>query len=167
MFDYSLLLVFPAAMAFAAAMDLLTMTIPNRVSLLLVGGFLVATLLAGLSLESFLWHVGAGLLVFAIGFGLFALGLVGGGDVKLLAASSLWLGFANLLPYIFLVTLIGGVLALSFAIMRRYFPVGSVRAPAWLLRLQSTDTGIPYGIAIAGAALWLYPKTALFQGLAS
>lgn len=166
MFDYSLLLVFPAAMAFAAAMDMLTMTIPNRVSLLLLGGFLLATPLAGLSLEAFAMHLGAGLLVLTFGFALFAAGLIGGGDVKLMASSSLWLGFAHLFAYVFLIAMLGGVLALAFVVLRSFFPVGSLRAPGWLLRLQAKETGIPYGIAIAGAAMWLYPRTEMFHGLA-
>lgn len=166
MFDYSVLLVFPAAMAFAGAMDMLTMTIPNRVSLLLLGSFLGATLLAGLSLEAFLFHLGAGMLVLTVGFGLFAAGLIGGGDIKLLAASSLWLGFNELYAYIMLVAMLGGFLALGFIIFRRFFPVGSLRVPGWVLRLQSRETGIPYGLAIAAAALWLYPQTEVFRGLA-
>jgi prepilin peptidase CpaA len=166
MFDYSLLLLFPAAMAFAGAMDMLTMTIPNRVSLLLIGAFLLATPLAGLGLHDFLTHVGAGLLVLAFGFAIFAAGWIGGGDIKLLAASALWLGFDNLLPYLLLVTVLGGQLALAAVVLRSYFPEGSLRAPRWLLRLQAKETGIPYGLAIAGAALWLYPKTQLFHGLA-
>ena len=166
MFDYSLLLVFPAAMAFAAAMDMLTMTIPNRISLLLLGGFLLATPLAGLSLGAFAMHLAAGVLVLTVGFGLFAAGLIGGGDVKLLAASSLWLGFSHLFSYIFMVAMIGGVLALVFVLLRSYFPEGSLKAPRWMLRLQAKETGIPYGIAIAAAAMWLYPRTELFHGLA-
>ncbi len=166
MFDYSLLLVFPAAMAFAAAMDMLTMTIPNRVSLLLLGGFLLATPLAGLSLEAFAMHLAAGAVVLTVGFALFAAGLIGGGDVKLLAASALWLGFSHLFAYIFMVTMIGGMLALVFVLLRSYFPEGSLRVPRWLLRLQAKETGIPYGIAIAAAAMWLYPRTELFHGLA-
>ncbi|MCB1519592.1 MAG: prepilin peptidase [Hyphomicrobiaceae bacterium] len=166
MFDYSLLLLFPAAMAFAGAMDMLTMTIPNRVSLLLLGAFLVAVPAAGLGLDAFLNHLGAGLLVFVVGFAIFAAGWIGGGDVKLLAASALWIGLDNLFPYLFLVTILGGQLALIFLVLRGYFPEGSVRAPVWLLRLQAKETGVPYGLAIAGAALWLYPSTMLFKGLA-
>lgn len=166
MFDYSLLLVFPLAMAVAGFMDMLTMTIPNRISLVLVVAFLVAAPLAGLGLEQFLMHLGAGALVLTIGFGMFAAGWIGGGDIKLLAASSLWVGLNLLMPYLFAVTVIGFVLGLGMLFARRFFPEGSVRAPGWVLRLQASETGIPYGLAIAGAALWLYPATALFQGLA-
>lgn len=166
MLGYSLLLVFPLAMAFAGAMDMLTMTIPNRISLVLIVAFLVAAPLAGLGMHQFLMHLGAGLLVLTIGFGLFAAGWIGGGDIKLLAASSLWLGLELLMPYLMFVTIFGGVLALGFLALRRLAPEGSLRAPSWVLRLQAKDTGIPYGLAIAGAALWLYPKTVVYHGLA-
>jgi len=166
MFDYSLLLLFPAAMAFAGAMDMLTMTIPNRVSLLIVGAFLTAVPFAGLTLEQFAMHLATGVLVLAIGILLFIPGWIGGGDVKLLAAASLWLGFHDILQYIALVTMIGGLLAVLFLLFRGFVPEGSLRVPRWIMRLQAKETGIPYGIAIAGAALWIYPSTDLFKGLA-
>ena len=87
MFDYPLLVMFPLVMAFAGAMDMLTMTIPNRLSLLLIGGFLIAAPLAGLGWHGFAMHLAAGLVVLLIGFGLFAAGWIGGGDIKILASS--------------------------------------------------------------------------------
>ena len=47
MYELAILTVFPAAVAFAGAMDLFTMTIPNRISLALVAGFAVLAPLAG------------------------------------------------------------------------------------------------------------------------
>src|SRR5207342_1612468 len=82
------LLLFPALMAFAAASDLLNMTISNRISLALVGGFAVLAVVCGLSPQTIAAHAAAGLLVLAIGFALFARGLVGGGDAKLAAAAA-------------------------------------------------------------------------------
>lgn len=154
-------------MAFAAAMDMLTMTIPNRVSLVLIGAFFVAAYFAGLTGKQVLEHLGTGLLVFAICFVLFALGVFGGGDAKLLAASSLWIGFEQLLPYVLGVSIAGAVLALVMLYARKYFPEGSVSAPRWVLRLQARESGMPYGLAIAASALWIYPKTSFFLGLAS
>lgn len=166
MFDYPLLVMFPLVMAFAGAMDMLTMTIPNRLSLLLIGGFLIAAPLAGLGWYGFAMHLAAGLVVLLIGFGLFAAGWIGGGDIKILASSSLWLGFDFLLPYVILVAILGGLLAIGMLAARFFAPEGSLRVPAWLLRLQAPETGIPYGLAIAAAALWLYPMSDLYRGLA-
>ena len=166
MIDQSLLLLFPAAMVFAAAMDMLTMTIPNRVSLLLIAAFFVAAYFAGLSAQQFLTHLGAGALVLVVCFALFAAGVFGGGDAKLLASSSLWIGFDQLLPYVYAVAMFGGVLALAILVGRNKFPEGSMKVPAWVARLQSRESGIPYGLAISAAALWVYPSTVFFHGLA-
>ncbi|NJO53717.1 MAG: hypothetical protein HC829_01765 [Bacteroidales bacterium] len=57
------LLVFPMAMAFAAASDLLTMRISNKVSLVLVAGFIAAALLTGQPLNEVGWHLAAAGLV--------------------------------------------------------------------------------------------------------
>src|SRR6188768_1731136 len=91
------LMLFPALMAFAAASDLLTMTISNRVSLILAAGFLVLAPISGMPLQEFLLHVGAGLTVLVIAFACFAMGWMGGGDAKVAAAAAMWFGFGHLL----------------------------------------------------------------------
>src|SRR5258705_9302916 len=80
--DIARLLLFPALMAFAAASDLLTMTISNRVSLALAAGFLVLAPLGGMGLQAMLLHLGAGATVLAVAFACFAMGWMGGGDAK-------------------------------------------------------------------------------------
>src|SRR6516164_673554 len=107
------LILFPALMAFAASSDFLTMTISNKVSIALVGGFLALALLTGLSAGEFGSHVGAGALVLVIAFIFFARGWVGGGDAKLAAATALWLGFDPLLSYLINASLLGGMLTLA------------------------------------------------------
>ncbi|HXF53733.1 MAG TPA: prepilin peptidase [Hyphomicrobiaceae bacterium] len=155
-------MVFPVAMAFAGAMDLLTMTIPNRISLALLAAFPCAALAVGMPWSTFVWHLGAGAAVLALGFLLFSLGWVGGGDAKLLAAAALWLGFDNLLSYAVLVSILGGALALLVLSYRMFVPPLWIAHPAWAARLHDRKTGMPYGLALAGAALWIYPSTAWF-----
>src|SRR5215831_19144054 len=77
------LLLFPALMAFAASSDLLTMTISNRISLILVGGFFFLAVWSGMPLADMGWHVLAALAVLAVTFTFFARGWIGGGDAKL------------------------------------------------------------------------------------
>src|SRR6478752_3355438 len=91
--DIARLLLFPALMAFAAASDLFTMTISNRVSLALAAGFLALAPLSGMGLYDILLHAGAGAAVLAVAFVCFAMGWVGGGDAKVAAAAALWFGF--------------------------------------------------------------------------
>ncbi len=110
--DLARVFLFPALMAFAAASDLFTMTIPNRVSLLLVAGFFVLAGLTGMPLYDIAMHVGAGLTVLVVAFACFAFGWIGGGDAKVAAAAGLWFGFPPLASYLVYASLFGGVLTL-------------------------------------------------------
>jgi prepilin peptidase CpaA len=151
---------FPAMMAFAASSDLFTMTISNRVSLMLVGGFFALAAMTGVNAAETLLHVSAGCVVLVAAFGLFARGIIGGGDAKLAAAAALWLGFDHLLPYLLLASLLGGALSVGL-IWFRMAPLPEWLArQAWVKRLHGKDAGIPYGIALAAAALAVYPDTA-------
>jgi prepilin peptidase CpaA len=158
---YALLLAFPALVAFGGAYDLLTMTIPNRVSIALVALFLVVAVISGLSTQDILSHLTAGAIVLVAGIVLFAIGGFGGGDAKLLAAAALWIGLDQLVPFLTYVTLFGGVLAIAILLYRNSVLVHP-RAPDWAVNLHKQGTGIPYGIAIASSALLIFPQTALF-----
>jgi prepilin peptidase CpaA len=153
------LTLFPATMAFAASSDLFTMTIANRVSLVLVGGFFALAVLTGMSPAAIGWHVGAGAALLTVGFGLFSFGWVGGGDAKLAAATALWFGFAHLLDYLLYASIFGGALTLLL-IQFRMLPLPQVLAGReWIERLHQSGGGVPYGIALAAAALLVYPHT--------
>jgi prepilin peptidase CpaA len=153
------LVLFPAMMAFAASSDLLTMTISNRVSLILVGSFFALALASGMSASDMLSHAGAAGIVLVVAFGCFARGWIGGGDAKLAAATALWLGFDFLLNYLLYASLFGGVLTLIL-IQFRMLPLPRMLAGrAWAERLHDKESGVPYGIALAAAALAIYPET--------
>jgi len=153
------LLLFPALMAFAASSDLLTMTISNRLSLALAGGFFLLTLVTGMSLAAIGMHLAAAALVLVISFGFFSQGWIGGGDAKLAAATALWFGFDHLFDYLIYASLYGGVLTLVLIQFRKLPLPGPLARQPWILRLHETGGGIPYGIALAIAALVVYPKT--------
>jgi prepilin peptidase CpaA len=153
------LALFPAMMAFAASSDLLTLTISNRVSLVLVGGFVALALIGGVSAANILSHLAASCVVLVAAFSLFARGIVGGGDAKLAAATALWLGFDHLLPYLLYASLLGGALSVGL-IWFRMAPLPDWLARRdWAQRLHRKDAGVPYGIALAAAALAVYPQT--------
>src|ERR1044072_8175695 len=105
-------LLFPALMAFAAASDLFTMTIPNRVSLALVGGFFGLALLGGMGLHDMLSHICAGAAVLPGAFACFGWGCIAGADERVPPAAALWFGFAYLLDYLLSASLSGGALTL-------------------------------------------------------
>ncbi len=159
MTDAIRLFLFPLLMAFSAFSDLFTMTISNRVSILLIAGFAVMAALIGMNLSDILLHAGAGLAVLAVTFTFFACGWIGGGDAKLAAATALWLGFDPLLEYLLTASIFGG--ALTLVIMRfRLMPMPALlQGQEWAMRLHRVDAGVPYGIALAAAALTVYPHT--------
>ena len=157
------LLLFPALMAFAASSDLFTMTISNKVTLVLVGGFVALAIFSGMPLHDMLTHAGAGAAVLAVTFVFFARGWIGGGDAKLAAATALWLGFDHLLAYALYASIFGGVLTIAM-IRFRLMPLPEALAgQEWLKRLHKLDGGVPYGIALAAAALLIYPHTSWMQ----
>lgn len=157
--DIVRLLLFPALMAFAAASDLITMTISNRISLALGAGFVALALLGGMGLHDMLSHAGAGLTVLAAAFVCFAMGWIGGGDAKVAAAAALWFGFGHLLDYLVYASLFGGALTLLLLQFREWPLPAALHGQPWLLRLHSKESGIPYGIALALGALLIYPET--------
>ena len=157
--DLARLLLFPALMAFAAASDLFTMTISNRVSLALVAGFFALALAGGMAPYDMLSHVGAGALLLVIAFACFAMGWMGGGDAKVAASVALWFGFAPLMDFLLYASLFGGALTLLLLQFRQWpLPYG-LAGQAWLARLHDKQTGIPYGIALTLGALMVYPET--------
>ena len=153
------LTLFPALMAFAAASDLVTMTIANRVALTLVAGFGLLAALTGMSPASVVSHVGAAAAVLVVVFVFFTRGWIGGGDAKLAAATVLWLGLAHLADYLVYASLFGGALTLLI-IQFRAMPLPQLfTGREWAERLHRSDGGVPYGIALAAAALLVYPQT--------
>jgi prepilin peptidase CpaA len=141
MIAQALLAILAVLLLTAAVTDLRARTIANRLNLaiaLLAPAYWWASGLVpwpDMALQLLL-----GLAVFGIFAGLFAMGWMGGGDVKLLAALALWLPLALMLKTILFMSLIGGALTLAYVAMHR-------------LRKLRTNLEIPYGVAIAGAAL--------------
>ncbi|HTO85084.1 MAG TPA: prepilin peptidase [Methylomirabilota bacterium] len=154
--------IYVLALAAAGMSDLVRYQIPNSLSAALVAGFaLVALLLPGAVIVN---HVLAGVAVFGVTTVLFAIGVCGGGDVKLLGATALWMGWSNLSDFLLLMALIGAALALSLLLARRLvrstvLVTTGVRAR----RLFSKDAGVPYGIAIAVAGLVMVPRLGLLS----
>lgn len=159
------LLIFPGLMAFAASSDLMTMTISNKVSLALVGGFLIVAGASGLSGADIALHFAAGASVLVLGFLCFVCGWIGGGDAKLAAATALWFGFEGLLSYLLAAALLGGGLTLLMVQFRMLPLPQMLQGRGWAERLHRKDAGVPYGVALAAAALLIYPDTVFMKPL--
>ena len=153
------LMLFPTIMAFAAASDLLTMTISNRVPIILAAGFAALALTSGMPAAEILSHAGAAALVLVVSFGFFVRGWIGGGDAKLAAATALWFGFSYLLSYLVFASLFGGALTLLLLRFRLAPLPGLLAGQSWIQRLHQPDGHVPYGIALAAGALAVYPDT--------
>jgi prepilin peptidase CpaA len=157
--DLVRLTLFPTIMAFAASSDLLTMTISNRVSIVLVGGFLALALLIGMAPAEILSHAGAAAIVLVVSFGFFTRGWMGGGDAKLAAATAIWFGFDYLMNYLVYASMLGGALTLLLIQIRQIPLPGLLAGQFWAQRLHQQGGDVPYGIALAGAALLVYLDT--------
>lgn len=150
------------ALVLAGLSDLVSLRIPNWLTGAIALAFPVSALIiahssAGESVD-WLSHIEAAAVVFAAAAALFACRLLGGGDVKLLAAVALWNGLPMVLPLLFLVAVIGGIFALIVLALRQPLVQASIlsvlrRAPAFLYSRMP----IPYGIPIAIAGILLGP----------
>lgn len=160
MVQAAIFVIFPFCMVFAAVSDLLSMTIANRVSLLLIVAFAVLAPLTGMDWATYGWHFAAGALVLAVTFGLFALGGMGGGDAKLITATAVWMGFnLTLLEYLLTATLLGGLMTVLILIFRKS-PLATMHGHNLFLRHLSDESGgVPYGIALGAAGLLIFPQS--------
>lgn len=160
----AIFIIFPFCMAYAAISDMLSMTIANRVSLLLVAAFMILAPLTGMAWQDYGWHLAAGFAVLSVTFTLFAIGGMGGGDAKLLAATAVWMGFGPvLLQYLVYSAALGGLLTL-FILAYRRSPLSVFTGHHLLLRnLADREVGVPYGIALGIGGLVAYPNTALVE----
>jgi prepilin peptidase CpaA len=146
-----LLLVLAGLLIAAAAIDIRSRTIPNGLNLavaLLAIPFWWATGTA-------LWpdvaiHVAVAAVVFAAFAGLFALGAMGGGDVKLVGALALWLPWPAVLALLVIMSVAGGLLTVAMIVRKR-------------VARHEGELEIPYGVAIAFGGLWVIAQPFLYQ----
>ena len=157
------LFVVPALLAASAGWDLASYTIPNFLPAALLAVFVLLALISGLPPSEIGLHALAGVAGLAMGFALFAFGLIGGGDAKLFAAIVLWLGFRDLLDYALMTSVFGGALAIILIGLRNVPIPATLSSHAWLVRLHDPRLGIPYGVALAAGALVIFPHAEIFR----
>ncbi len=157
------LVALPALLLAAALCDLASFTIPNRLSAALGLLFFAFAAAAPLGLAALGWHLAAGAAGLAVGFCLFALGWIGGGDAKLFAAMALWLGFADLPAYAAIASLFGGLLTVALVLLRQMPLPAMLSGQGWLMRLHDARSGIPYGVALAAGGFAVLPYSQIFR----
>lgn len=157
----ALMIAFVGLVLYGALSDARELRIPNRLSLALLVLFFPTALVAGIGIEVLAWHLIAGVALLVLGFGLFALGLFGGGDAKLMSACALWVGWDQIGYFALWVVIVGGVLSLLVILLRK----GLGLWPNWLVSraqgLFEPGKAVPYGIAISAGALIQLPHMAV------
>lgn len=162
MLEALIFVVFPFCMVFAAVSDTLSMTIANRVSALLIVVFAVVAPLTGMDWATYGMHFAAGGLVLAATFGMFALGGMGGGDAKLLTATSIWMGFnIHLVDYVVTSAFLGGLLTVGIIILRKSSFATIASNNIFLRNFANGAAGVPYGIALGIGGLLTFPESPL------
>ncbi|GJL90993.1 A24 family peptidase [Hyphococcus sp.] len=163
MVAYLLLSVFPAALLIAAANDIYEFKIPNWISIILVTVYPLAGLAIGAGPHLMIEGALLGAAALTVGFCLFAMRIIGGGDAKLLAATAPWMGMGSLGLFLFQTAIAGLALAIIMGLFRK-FPILPVYAHApWLIKLHERKKDLPYAVAIAAGALLSFSQTPYFQ----
>lgn len=145
---------FPTLLMVAAIWDVLTFKIPNWLTLLTAALFFPMALATGLPLDGVVWHIAAGILLFAVGFIMFQFNLLGGGDAKMLAAAGLWFGMTNIYGFILLAAF-AGFLQVSFMVATSFIMLSldiadvSDKSKRLWGKLVSMTPNVPFGFAIA------------------
>jgi prepilin peptidase CpaA len=158
---YLLVDLFPVSLLLAAFSDLRTMTIPNRLCLFIAIAFFPTALMANLSLNDWIGCLSMGALGFVLGMVMFALRFMGGGDAKLIAAASLWVGFGGYISFIAYTAIAGGALTLALLSLRKLNAYYAPPLPDWAARLMLPKGDIPYGVAICAGGLLAIPHSPL------
>lgn len=146
------LVVFVGLLAASAWWDVTTMTIPNWVSIALTALFPVFALLNGMPLAQIGMHLAFGAGILVIGFLLFQINIMGGGDAKMIAATAVWTGLGAFAPFIVWMAIFGGVIAMTLLMARKAVRPGATQ-PAFVNRLLKPRGGVPYGVAILAGGL--------------
>jgi prepilin peptidase CpaA len=148
-----------AILVVAAVIDVRTFTISNRLNLTVA--LLAPVYWASVALSP--WpgiaiQLAAAITVFTILAGAFYAGMMGGGDVKLAAAVSLFAGPAQILDFVTVTAMVGGLLGVAILAGARIGPVASTAGCTVRARLRGH---LPYGPAIAAGGLWVALALAL------
>ena len=148
-FGYLIAALLGVALIRAAWGDLRTRTIPNWLNIAIAAG----APFWWWSQDMSIWpdvpvQLVIAIAIFLIFAGCFAIGAMGGGDVKLIAALSLWLPFTPLVRMLFVMSILGGILTLATLAAHR-------------LRGRRDNPEIPYGVAISCAGLWVFTNDLL------
>ncbi len=156
--------VFGLCMLMAAYKDLTSYTIPNVISLILLGAFFALSPFMGLTWGEFAVHIGVFAGSLALMMLMFAAGWLGGGDAKLFAATAIWWMPHDLMVYTLYTAMAGGALAIVLLMSRRMLPA-QVQTTGWVHTLLRDEKKMPYGLALAFAGMVTLPRSHIYLNL--
>jgi prepilin peptidase CpaA len=149
---------FPLLMILAATEDVLSRRIPNGLNLLIAIFFLPLAWASGMPLHTIILHAACGAGVLGLGFALFSLRWLGGGDAKLLAAAAVWFGLEGLATFLTTTALAGGLLALVMLAWSAVALDIELRELSLARPIRSFTPSLPYGYAIAAGAILAFAE---------
>lgn len=163
--------ILPILLIVAAAGDVVSLRIPNWLTITTALLFFPMALLTGMPLSDFASHIMAGLALFAAGFIFFQFGLFGGGDAKLMAAVGLWFGTSQTLPFLFATALAGGALAIVVGIWSMVLLTWEIHGNGQGLgdfgkKIREMKPNVPYGLAFAIGGILAFRETWWVAGIA-
>ena len=135
----------------AARSDIMNLRIPNGLTLSMAVFALPAVWLIEASATALPMALLTGVATLVIAWSMFELGWLGGGDAKLAAAASLWLGPQAMLVFVLAAALFGAALAAILLMLSRSRPALAVVGPRWQERLTADAISVPYAVAMAPA----------------
>lgn len=152
----------------AAWSDIRGMTIPNLYSSLIIGAFMLCYLFLWLLgrddvFGSLFSHLTSALIVFLITLMMFMAKAIGAGDAKLATAFAFWVGIKGLFPFVFFMSVVGGLLGLASLALRKWTPVQNPPPESWVARVQAGESKVPYGVAIVAGALASFMEIGYFD----
>lgn len=154
----------PLLLIWAAASDVMSLRIPNWLTILTAVLFFPMAWATGMPLHDFSMHLVAGLGLFVAGFIFFQLGIFGGGDAKLMAAAGLWFGTTQSLPFLFMTVLAGGILAMVVGLWSAISLSWEIEGDnkytvSFGQKLRSLKPNVPYGFAFAIGGILAFKDT--------
>ncbi|WP_018148288.1 A24 family peptidase [Henriciella marina] len=155
--------VFLVLCVYAAVRDIETLTISNGLNAIIAFLFIPAVIITAPGWDVAGAHLLAGIAAFAVSILLFGFGVFGGGDAKMIPGVMLWLGPSATMPFLTAMAVIGGALALTVILARRLVPADA--APGFARETMQAGNGVPYGVAIAGGAVYAIPFSPLLSSL--
>ena len=157
-------LIFPFVMILAMVADFRTFEIPHSLPIALIVIYPIAAWAADMPWQQIAWAFGLGAIMLVAAILMVLFKVMGGGDGQLIAAVALWTGTETIMPFLLLIALMGGVLALVVLLYRR-LPLASTLAGMTAFRkMHEEKRDLPYAIAIGIAGLVIYPRLPMLVG---